>query len=469
VKLKPGQHIHLVGIGGSGLSAIARILLGQGYKVSGSDRSTNELMDVLAHDGTIIYHGHDARYVDGADVLIITSAVKDDHVEVGAAHARGIPVYKRQDIIADLMIGKTVIAVAGTKGKTTTTSMIVHILRECGLDPGYIVGGVMGNTQTNAGVGQGEVFVIEADEYDDMFLGLQPNIIVLTNVEYDHPDFFKTPEAMVGSFRHFIGQMADGLLVACADDPIARQIAHEYQSKHQVVMYGVENAAATIRATAITCGEYTDFEIASPEGRLEARVELPGRHNVLNALAAYCATKPIASDRVTNEMKIAKLATFKPTARRFDLRADIHGIAVLDDYAHNPTSIRVTLDAARQRYPDRALWAIWQPHTYSRTQALFDQFVKSFEVADHVLITDIYAAREAPVPGVSSAAVVAAMVHTDVRHMPTFEDAVAILSAEVRPPAVVLIMSAGDAPQIGIEYVKLLQARANAEVAKPVE
>jgi UDP-N-acetylmuramate--alanine ligase len=465
-KLTPGQHIHLVGIGGSGLSAIARILLGQGYRISGSDRSLNELTEALARDGATIYGGHDVAQVNGADALIITSAVKDDHVEVAAARARGIPVYKRQDIIADLMVGKLVIAVAGTKGKTTTTSMIVHILRECGADPSYIVGGVLGNTGTNAGVGKGHIFVIEADEYDNMFLGLRPNVVVLTNVEYDHPDFFTTHADMIASFRQFIGQFRLDWFFACADDSVAYQLAQELKG----TTYGLGDKA-DIRAYNVhmDANGYTHFEAGrnTPPGGIRAPIQiaLAGLHNVRNALAALLAASVTGyrqpSENMSVELQLAPLlATFKPTARRFDLRADVNHIAIIDDYAHNPTSIRVTIEAARQRYPDRAIWAVWQPHTYSRTQALMDDFLKAFDEADHVLVTDIYAAREAPIPGITSAAFTAALAqrHSDARHTPTFAAAVAALRARVQPPAVVLIMSAGDAPQIGVEYLKVLES-----------
>jgi UDP-N-acetylmuramate--alanine ligase len=469
--LTPGQHIHLVGIGGSGLSAIARVLLGQGYTVSGSDRGSNELMDALAHDGAAIYHGHDARYIEGADALIISSAVKPDHVEVAAAHSQNVPVYKRQHIMADLMVGKRVIAVAGTKGKTTTTSMIVHILRECGLDPSYIVGGVMGNTGTNAGVGKGDLFVVEADEYDNMFLGLKPDIAVITNVEWDHPDFFKTHEEMIESFRRFIGLLPrGGILVACADDPTVLMLATERPpiiGRGPTVTYGINNIALYRAANVhVDKAGYTAFDIVESLGEDDdseemrsypARIGLPGIHNVRNALAALAS---VPGGHQTFSYTVPALATFKPTARRFDLRADVNQIAIIDDYAHNPTSIRVTIDAAKQRYPDRNIWAVWQPHTYSRIHALIDDFLKAFDAAHHVLITDIYAAREAPMPGVTSAAFVARMQHPDVRHTPTFADVVTALNADVQSPAVVLIMSAGDAPQIGVEYLKHLQERA---------
>ncbi len=464
-KIHPPQHIHLVGIGGSGLSAIARVLLGQGYRVSGSDRTPNALTEALTRDGATIYTGHDASQVNGADALIITSAVKDDHVEVAAAWAAGIPVYKRQDIVADLMEGKTVIAVAGTKGKTTTTSMIVHILRECGKDPSYIVGGVMGNTGTNAGVGQGECFLIEADEYENMFLGLKPDIAVITNIEWDHPDFFESVDDIERAFTKFVSLLPqDGYLIACADNDLAGflgnsrleeglpAITYGFEGNRQVMWwlkdFQTDGQGQTICNLYALAGD-TSFRAG------ELLLPIPGWHNALNALAALL---------VAQELEIPLMAaapflkSFIPPARRFELRADVNGIAIIDDYAHNPMSIRAVLDAARQRYPDRAIWAVWQPHTFSRTQALWDDFIKAFANADHVLVTDIYAAREQPVEGVTSGALVAAMPHPDARHTPTFADAVAALREGVQAPAAIIIMSAGDAPQIGVEYVKWLEA-----------
>ncbi len=470
MQFQPGQHIHFVGIGGSGLSAIARILTERGFRVSGSDRNLNDLTDALARDGATIFHGHDEAYIAGADLLIITSAVKYDHVEVAAARAAGVPVYKRQDIMAALMEGQKVIAVAGTKGKTTTTAMIVHILRECGADPSYIVGGVMGNTGTNAGVGKGEYFVVEADEYDNMFLGLRPDIAVITNIEWDHPDFFKTPDEMIESFRQFINLLPypPGKLVMCIDDPNTQILLKElHQNLRGAITYGLsEDADHRVVNLRMDDQGTTWFDLRPPpiedqdqedDGDFPVHIKLPGAHNALNAAAALLAAP--GDGRLWDRYSIP-LATFKPTARRFDLRADVNGIAIVDDYAHNPMSIRAVLEAARGRYPDRAVWAVWQPHTYSRTQALFDQFVTAFDAADHVLITDIYAARENPIPGVSSAGIVEAIQKENIRHTPTFADAVKALREGVQAPAVIIIMSAGDAPQIGIDYLQHIQGEA---------
>ncbi len=467
MKIQPGQHIHLVGIGGAGLSAIARILLGQGYRVSGSDRGANAQTESLARDGAVIYQGHDARYVEGADALIISSAVPADHVEVAAAREQCIAVFKRQDIMADLMTGKRVIAVAGTHGKTTTTSMVAHILHECGRDPSYIVGGVMGSTGTNAALGKGVHFVIEADEYDNMFHGLNPDIAIVTSMEYDHPDFFPTFDGMVNSFRTFVARLPEkGLLVAFAGDEYTTRLAAERLVHHQpAITYGFEQSRARWRAMNLRReDEWTVFDVFSfeemPGEEFLGTVHLPipGRHNILNALAALAVAY---REHIPFVLAADALRSFRPAGRRFDLRAEVGGVAVIDDYAHHPTAIRVTLEAARSRYPDRAIWAVWQPHTYSRTQALFDDYTRAFEFADHVLVTDIYAAREKAAPdSITGGAMAAAIVHPDAQHTPSLDDTAQALIERVTSPAVVIIMSAGDAPRIGQVLVDDLRKRA---------
>ncbi len=454
-ELTPGQHIHLVGIGGTGLSAIARILLGKGFRVSGSDRAANPQTDALARDGATIYTGHAADYANAADALIISSAVAPDHVEVQRAHERGIPVYKRSDIIAAVTAGQDVIAISGTHGKTTTTAMTTHILLQTGRDPSYIIGGVLRSSGQNAAFGHGPAFVIEADEYDNMFHGLRPRVAIVNNVEWDHPDCFPTPESLLRSFETFANLVpGDGLLVANGDDPAALQLTRPRRWNYEPALtFGIDGDWNDWRALDITVeADKTRFVVRAPDQPLTSvTLAVPGRHNVRNALAAMIAAH---TQGVSPQESAQALASFTGTGRRFDVRADVDGLAVVDDYAHHPTAIRVTLEAARSRYPDRELWAVWQPHTYSRTQQLMADYLQAFAAADHVLVTDIYAAREQPVEGVSSAALVAAMTHPDARHTPSLDDAVAVLDRDVRVPAVVLIMSAGDAPRIGIDLLK---------------
>ena len=397
----------------------------------------------------------------GAELVITTSAAPPDHVELSMARALNIPVYKRADVMRSLMSGQVGIAVAGTHGKTTTTSMITHILLETRQDPSYIIGGILRNTGKNAGLGRGKAFVVEADEYDNMFHGLWPQVAVVTSVEFDHPDFFPSHAEMFKSFSTFTGQIKpDGLLVACADDPAALILARNREVLGRAILtYGIDNPEAHWRAANLrtSANQRQVFEVRRDGDLLgEAVLNQPGRHNILNALAALAVAD---QQGIPFKDAAAALATFQGAGRRFDLRGEIGGVAVIDDYAHHPTAIRVTLDAARQRYPDRAVWAVWQPHTYSRTQALLDDYLAAFAAADHVLVTDIYAAREEPLPGVSSAALVAAMSHSDARHSGGLSETTRMLDERVQAPAVVVIMSAGDAPLVGVNLLKLRQKR----------
>lgn len=463
VRLTPGQHVHFVGIGGAGLSAIARVLLQQGYQVSGSDRSANALTEALAREGATVYIGHDPQHVLGAELVVVSSAVAEDHVEVAMARALDIPVYRRRDIIGAVTDGQQVIAVAGTHGKTTTSAMIVHVLRAAGRDPSYIVGGVLRTTGSNAGVGRGLAFVVEADEYDNMFHGLRPHTAVVTNVEFDHPDFFTTPKDMVQAFTHFVNLLpSDGLLVACADDPTALVLAQNRLVRGlPVTTYGLDSGLAAWRGVDLRFeADATVFDVVhSGRPRGTVRLRVPGAHNARNALAALAVAE---KQDVPLESAAAALAAFEGTGRRFELRGEVGGVAVIDDYAHHPTAIRVTLEAARQRYPERTLWAVWQPHTYSRTQVLLDSYATAFKAADHVVVTEIYGAREQPIPGVTGATAAAAIAHPRVYYTLTLADAARLLAEAVRPPAAVVIMSAGDAPEVGAALLRLRGAQASA-------
>jgi UDP-N-acetylmuramate--alanine ligase len=453
---QPGQHIHFIGIGGTGLSAIARVLLQRGYTVSGSDKASNATTQALQNEGATVYAGHAADHVQGADAVIATSAVPDSHIEIKAAQQQQIPVFRRSDAIAEIMRGSLNIAIAGTHGKTTTTSMTVHLLQSTGLDPTYIVGGVMANTGTNAAVGSGDAFVIEADEYGHMFHGLQPHLAVLTSVEYDHPDFFTSREALNTSFEQFVNLLPDdGLLIACADDPRARSLAQQRRMKNQpAITYGLAShpdADADWQATNLVyADDLLSYDIRHNSDIItRVTLQVPGEHNVLNSLAALIVAVQQGADI---QQAAEALRHFRGTGRRFDVRFDEGQIAVIDDYAHHPTAIRTTIQAARQRYPDRALWAVWQPHTYSRTRHLWDAFLHAFDDAQHVVITGIYASREAHDPSVSILDFIRQMTHPSVHHTPALDDAVDLLRAQVEAPAVILVMSAGDAPHISRTY-----------------
>ena len=455
IPLLPGTRVHIIGIGGAGLSAIARILLERGCAVSGSDLQTSDISHRLAAAGARVTQGHRAENVRGADLVLATSAVADDHIEVAAAESQSLPVYRRRAFMRSLLRGFDTIAVAGTHGKTTTTSMIIHILETAGVSPSYIVGGAMGNTGKNAAVGCGDAFVIEADEYDNMFHGLDPNLAVVTNVEHDHPDFFASEEDLIVAFRRFVDLLGnDGTLIACADDRGARELADRRRRGGAVALtYGIDAAEADWRATELdfsgTCTRFTVTRNGSALGEVE--LDVPGRHNALNALAALIA----ADERgVTFAPAATALSSFIATARRFEIRGVRQGVVVVDDYAHHPTEIKVNLQAARLRYPQHQIWAIWQPHTYSRVKQFWSQFAGAFEEADRVLVTPIYAAREAPIDGVTSPALVAEMrTRQPATYTPSFDAAVDRLTRSVQAPAVVLIFSAGDANIIADKYL----------------
>lgn len=449
MNLTPDLRLHIVGIGGTGMSAIARVLLERGYTLSGSDRSPGPLADALARDGVNVTIGHDAANIAGADALLVTSAVRDNP-EVEAARNAGIPVYKRRDILPALLDGLRVLAIAGTHGKTTTTAMTAHILREAGLNPGYIVGSVMANTGTNAAAGGGQHFVIEADEYDHMYHGLSPQVAVITSAEWDHPDFFPTEADMTASFATFVGRIKpDGILVVNGDDPRTLALASHHAGRTYTYGFNADNRAC-ISQPSVGAGGLMAFEIASRDGwSAQLRLAQWGRHNAANATAALLAAHYGAG--VSPYDSARALASFKSTGRRFEVRGEAGGVTVIDDYAHHPTAIRVTLEAARMRYPGRRLWAVWQPHTFSRTHALLADYAHAFSDADEVLVTDIYAAREAPMSGIDGASAAAAIAahHPRARYSGSVEDTAGLLIEQTRPGDVVILMSAGDAPRIG--------------------
>jgi UDP-N-acetylmuramate--alanine ligase len=456
--LRPGMRIHLVGIGGIGLSAIARVLHGWGYQVSGSDRQTSALTGALAAEGITVYDGHKADHVSGADLVIVSSAVPENNPELIEARRRGLPVVKREQLLGELTAGRITIAVAGTHGKTTTSAMIAWILVEAGLDPTFIVGGVMQNLGTNAQAGQGQHFVIEADEYDRTFLGLWPNVAVVTALEHDHPDCYPTFIEMREAFTAFADRLVvGGLLIVCGEEAETRRLGERLQStERRVATYGLD-PAWDWWAEGMNLGNTAAFETWH-QGKLlgPCALQVPGRHNVLNALAALAASAEAGVDFST---AAAALTRFRGTQRRFEIKGQAGGITVVDDYAHHPTEIQATLQAARIKYPGRTIWAVFQPHTYSRTAALLQDFAAAFADADHVLVTGIYAAREQDTLGVSGADLVARMNHPDCRYVEALGDAVSVLMDEVKPGEVVMTLGAGDGYLVGERMLDLLRGR----------
>jgi UDP-N-acetylmuramate--alanine ligase len=444
-------HVHFIGIGGTGLSAIATVLLQQGYTVSGSDMASSPATARLVELGATVFIGHRPENLGGrVETVVVSSAIPPENPEWVAARQRGVPALKRADFLGRLTQDKVGIALAGTHGKTTTTAMTAFVLKEAGQDPTYIIGGYVPQLETNAAAGSGRAFVIEADEYDHMFLGLRPQVAVLTVVEWDHPDIFPTPQALRQAFEDFVNLVPeDGLVIGCGDEPGVREVMG--RTKAGRVSYGLQpdNDWQAVELQPNRQGGYA-FKVgrkgqAGPP-ELAVSLAIPGRHNVLNGLAAL-----IVADHQGVELAQAAeiLGRFTGVGRRFELKGEVNGITVIDDYAHHPTEIRATLAAARTRYGTRPIWAVFQPHTFSRTVALLDDFAAAFEGADQVIVVDIFPSREKDDGRVHSRDLVERMAHSGARYIGSLEETTAYLVDHLSPPAVLLTLGAGDGYQIG--------------------
>ncbi len=465
--LRTGMHLHLVGIGGAGISAIAHVLLGRGFNVTGSDRIENDQTRALCLEGATVTVGHYAENISGADAVIISSAIPNNNPEIEAARSAGIPIFKRAEFLGYLMSGYVGIAIAGSHGKTTTTAMIAHILVDAGYDPTVILGGVLPEWGVNGRAGQGEHFIIEADEYDHMFLGLKPDHAVITNIEHDHPDIFSTPDDYLHDFRQFAELIPDGgQLVVCAEDQGVIELLRTLHLPRVVITtYGLEQQglARTLDFRALDYQSNqlggSDFLISSTGQHIGlVRLRIPGLHNIRNALAAIIISLHLQIDFA---LICRALAGFGGVGRRFQLTGEVGGVTIIDDYAHHPTEIKATLSAARQRYANRRLWAVWQPHTFSRTKLMLSQFAASFSDADRVVGLDIYHSRETDTLDVNTAIVIEAMDHKGAVYIPQMKDAVDYLLDRVRPDDVILTLGAGDGNLVGKELLEKLQDRAN--------
>lgn len=462
-----GVHeVHVVGIGGAGMSAIARILQNRGMTVHGSDRRVSPITVALQAEGIDVAVGHSAENVAGADLVLASSAVPDDNVELVTARERGIRVARRPEFLPVLTAGYDVVAVAGAHGKTTVTGMVALILLEAGLDPSYIVGGVVANLETNARAGAGQHFVIEADEYRRTFLALQPAIAVVTNVEFDHPDCYQSLGHVRLAFGEFVDHIVPrGLLVACADDPIAHAVAASHAANGgRVALYGRDPAAdlawcaRDIRPNDRGGMSFT----VEREGRplTDIDLQVPGEFNALNALAAFCVATELGADPLVIRRA---LESYRGTARRFEVLGTTRGVTVIDDYAHHPTQIRGVLEAARQRYPDRRLVAAWEPHTFSRVRTLYDDFMTAFSGADRVVVLPIYAAREAADGSMTAQDLARTVDHPAVSGSDSLDAAVALLAETCKPGDVVLMLGAGNEYLAGRQLLEELRRRIEAE------
>ena len=453
--------IHIVGIGGAGMSAIARVLQGRGIAVQGSDRQAGQLVAALRAEGIPVTVGHAAENITGADLVLASSAIPAGNVELAAARARGIPVMRRPEFLAQLTAGYDVVAIAGAHGKTTVTGMITTILLAAGRDPTYIVGGMVENLGTNAHAGQDKLFIIEADEYQNTFLALTPQIAVVTNIEFDHPDCFSSLRFVRLAFGEFVDQIRpDGALVACNDDRLAHLVGASYHANGgKLLLYGrAAGRGLAWRAVELQSndrGGVTFTALHEGEAVGTMRLQLPGEHNALNALAALAVTTELG---IPVEGACAALETFAGTARRFEVLGSARGVVVVDDYAHHPTQIKAVLRAARQRYAERRIIAVWQPHTFSRIKALWDGFVTAFDGADEVGVLPIYAAREVDDGTVSQRELAAQLTAPTVWAAGSLGEATQRLVARTVPGDLVLLLGAGDEYVIGRDLLAALRA-----------
>jgi UDP-N-acetylmuramate--alanine ligase len=449
------RRLHFVGAGGVGMSGLAEILLlSTPLEISGCDKERSENTERLTALGAKIAYGHDAAHVEQADLVVISSAIAEENPEVAAARRRGIPVIRRAEMLAEIMRLKQGIAVAGTHGKTTTTSLTGMVLTEAGFDPTIVVGGRVRILGTNARLGKGDFLVAEADEYDRSFLELTPVVAVVTNIEEDHLDTYRDLADILDAFVIFANRVPFyGAVVACLDDPGVREILPRV--KRRVVTYG-ESPEAALRAGEIRLeASGTTFEVW--EGNTwslgTVRLPLPGRHNVLNALAAIAVGRELSIPFPT----IARaLKDFTGVIRRFETKGERGGVLVLDDYAHHPTEIAATLAAARQVHPGRRLVALFQPHLYSRTRDFAEAFGRALLACDLAIVTDVYPSREKPIPGVTGEVVALAAQHAghaNVLYVPDKTSVAEELERVLKSGDLLLTMGAGDVVRLGEAYL----------------
>jgi UDP-N-acetylmuramate--alanine ligase len=453
------RHVHFIGVGGIGMSGLAEILRTLEFDVSGSDLREGENTRNLQRLGVRIDVGHRAQNVHGADVVVFTSAVSADNPELHEARLRGIPAIARAEMLAELMRVKYGIAIAGSHGKTTTTSLVATILRASGFDPTVVVGGRMASLSSNARLGAGDLLVAEADESDGSFLRLTPTIAVVTNIDAEHLDFYKTHEAVKEAFVAFLEKVPFyGLSVLCLDHPHVQDLLPRIHRRH--VTYGLSSQAQYSARNISFRGLSTSF-VAYRRGEPlgEFSVRMPGQHNVLNTLAAIAVADEL---EVPLDVMKEALATFHGVARRFSIVDEAEGVTLVDDYGHHPAEIEATLSAARNAYDKRILVA-FQPHRYTRTESLWDDFTRSFNKADVVLVCDIYAAGEKAIPGISSerlAKAIAEHGHGAVRYVRDRAELAAELARIARPGDVVIALGAGDVNKVLAPVAADIRARA---------
>ncbi len=448
------KRIHFVGIGGAGMCGIAEVLMNQGYEISGSDLAASVVTERLKAYGAKIFIGHSETQVREVDVVVVSSAIADGNPEVDAAHDNRIPVVRRAEMLGELMRYRHGIAVAGTHGKTTTTSLIASIFAQAKLDPTFIIGGLLNSAESNGQLGTSRYIIAEADESDASFLHLQPMVTVLTNIDRDHLSYYEGSfEKLQNAFIEFIHNLPFyGLLVACIDDPVVKSILPQVQ--RALLTYGFDDMA-DVQAYDLEQLEVTSgFKVrrAGSPRDIKISIQLPGRHNALNALAAIA----IASDEGISDADIKKgLASFQGVGRRFE----VHGkfsiadgdFLLVDDYGHHPTEVRATIDAVRSGWPGNRLIMVYQPHRYTRTLEMFDQFVDVLSRVDHLILTEVYSAGEKKIAGATGKDIYQKLVMEDrvaVDYIDKIEDIPAHLSEIICPGDLVLTQGAGETAKL---------------------
>src|SRR5579859_4846052 len=456
VSFRNFQRIHLVGIGGIGMSGIAEVLLTLGYSVSGSDTKPSTITERLQDLGATIHEGHKAANVEGAHVVVTSSAIRTDNPEVAEAHKKKIPVIPRAEMLAELMRLKYGIAVAGAHGKTTTTSMVASVLAEAHLDPTFVIGGRVNQAGTTARLGKGEFFVVEADESDRSFLLLAPVVAVVTTIDREHLDQYSSLEDIQGAFVQFVNRVPFyGAAILCLDEPNVQAIIPNV--KRPIITYGTSSQADLIISDIKLAGLGSEFRLTYKGDDLGIfqLFHPPGIHNVRNAAAAAAVALYL---NVPAELIRQGLANFGGVGRRFDIKGTINDITVIDDYGHHPAEIKATLEAARGCKFNRLL-VLFQPHRYTRTQHLWEEFTRAFNQADLLVLTDIYAASEPPIPGVTSEALAAAIReagHKNVHYIRSMQDSIGFLLKNARPGDAILTVGAGSVSRASNELMLLL-------------
>lgn len=451
--------IHFIGIGGAGMSGIARIMLAKGFNISGSDKNDSSLLTSLKALGAEIFIGHDAQNLGGAELVIISSAIAETNPELLAAKARSIQVVQRANALAWLMSESTSIAVAGTHGKTTTTAMLTVALQSAGLDPSFAIGGTINTAGTNAHSGSGSIFIAEADESDGSFLAYQPTGAIITNIELDHVDHFADEAAVFEVFEHFVSSIKkNGFLVACGDDPGVKTLLKRINRPDlKILLYG-KDASNDFRISKIALAPTTSIASISSTGKKlgELQLSLPGEHNLLNSLAAFAAATEVGA---AEDKLILGLKSFTGTRRRFELKGEVAGVKVIDDYGHHPTELTVTLIAAKNLAQSGRVLVVFQPHRYSRTAAFAPAFAIALKIADFTFLLEVYAASEKPISGVSSLLIAKNMSATEVKFEPSMLAVVNEVAAMAKSGDVIITLGAGDVSSLGEPILQALSNR----------